>query len=95
MLLPYYFVDIYRSRAAIVTGRKRTRRSSSFLLKEGGKYDRGYFEFIGRYVIKPVINLVRYLVIEIIIEGIIEGVINGIRKLRDKWRNWRERRYWR
>ncbi|AJH04484.1 hypothetical protein AS86_4553 [Bacillus thuringiensis HD1002] len=48
-------------------------------------------EFIGRYVIKPIISLVRYLVIEIIIEG----VINGIRKLRDKWRNWRERRYWR
>ena len=36
-------------------------------------------EFIGRYVIKPIISLVRYLVIEIIIEGIIEGVINGIR----------------
>jgi len=28
--------------AAIVTGRKRKRRSSSFLLKEGGKYDGGY-----------------------------------------------------
>lgn len=52
-------------------------------------------EFIGRYVIKPIISLVRYLVIEIKNEGIIEGVINGIRKLRDKWRNWRERRYWR
>ena len=33
---------IYTAVGAIVTGRKRTRRSSDFLLKEGGKYDGGY-----------------------------------------------------
>lgn len=49
------------------------------------------FEFILKYVIGPIFRCIRYLVIDIIIEG----VINGIRKLRDKWRKWRERRYWR
>ncbi|PEB80462.1 hypothetical protein CN445_21805 [Bacillus cereus] len=53
------------------------------------------FEFAGKYVINPVIRFVRYLVIDIVIECVIEGVINGIRKLRDrirdKWKNWRER----
>lgn len=53
------------------------------------------FEFLGRYVIKPIIRFVRYLVIDIIIECIIEGVINGIRKLcdkiRNKWEKWRGR----
>ncbi len=53
------------------------------------------FEFILKYVIGPIFRFIRYLVIDIIIECIIEGVINGIRRLRDKWRNWRERRYWR
>ncbi|MCC2460339.1 hypothetical protein [Bacillus mobilis] len=57
------------------------------------------FAFILKYVIGPILRFIRYLVIDIIIECIIEGVINGIRKLRDKisdkWRNWRERRYWR
>ncbi len=52
------------------------------------------FEFILKYVIGPIFRFIRYLVIDII-KCIIEGVINGIRKLRDKWRNWRERRYWR
>ncbi|MBE7122284.1 hypothetical protein [Bacillus cereus] len=59
----------------------------------------GIFEFVGRYVIKPIIRFVSYLVIDIIIECVIEGVIGGIRKLcvkmRDKWKNWRGRRYWR
>ena len=63
--------------------------------EKGGNMMEDILEFIRKYVIKPIISLIRYLVIEIIIEGIIEGVINGIRKLRDKWRNWRERRYWR
>ncbi|EJQ16491.1 hypothetical protein IE3_00614 [Bacillus cereus BAG3X2-1] len=53
------------------------------------------FEFVVRYVIGPIFRFIRYIVIDIIIEG----VINGIRKLRDKicgkWRNRRERRYWR
>ncbi|ASI80202.1 hypothetical protein OCD85_23800 [Bacillus pacificus] len=57
------------------------------------------FEFILKYIIGPIFRFIRYIVIDIIIECIIEGVINGIRKLRDKahdkWRNWRERRYWR
>ncbi|EJS60547.1 hypothetical protein CN941_06280 [Bacillus cereus] len=57
------------------------------------------FEFVVRYVIGPIFRFIRYIVIDIIIECIIEGVINGIRKLRDKicgkWRNRRERRYWR
>lgn len=45
------------------------------------------FEFVGRYMIKPIIRFLRYLVIDIIIECIIEGVINGMRKLRNKIRN--------
>ncbi|MGE6348878.1 hypothetical protein ACQKIY_16410 [Bacillus mycoides] len=57
------------------------------------------FEFVGRYVIKPINRSVRYLLIDIIIECVIESVISGIRKLRDKirdkWKNWRGRRYWR
>ena len=53
------------------------------------------FGFILKYVIGPIFRCIRYLVIDIIIECIIEGVINGIRKLRDKWRKWCERRYWR
>jgi hypothetical protein len=53
------------------------------------------FEFVLKYVIGSIFRCIRYLVINIIMECIIEGVINGIRKLRDKWKNWRERRYWR
>ncbi|RWS42724.1 hypothetical protein EKA14_15605 [Bacillus mycoides] len=45
------------------------------------------FEFVGRYVIKPIIRFVSYRVIDIIIECVIEGVIRGIRKLRDKIRD--------
>jgi hypothetical protein len=81
LLLVYTAVENIKGREVV---------AASFCKKEENMLE-DILEFIGRYVIKPIISLVRYLVIEIIIEGI----INGIRKLRDKWRDWRERRYWR
>lgn len=38
-----------------------------------------------------VMGVIRYIVFEMIVEGIVEG----IRWIRDKWQDWRERRYWR
>lgn len=38
-----------------------------------------------------VMGVIRYIVFEMIVEGIIES----IRWIRDKWQDWRERRYWR
>lgn len=72
--------------AAVVTER-RLRKSSISLCKKERRMMEDIFEFVGRYMIKPIIRFVRYLVIDIIIECIIEGVINGMRKLRNKIRN--------
>ena len=66
---------------SVVTER-RLRKSSISLCKKERRMMEDIFEFVGRYMIKPIIRFVRYLVIDIIIECIIEGVINGMRKLR-------------
>ncbi|EOQ04683.1 hypothetical protein KOY_04858 [Bacillus cereus VDM021] len=38
-----------------------------------------------------VMGVIRYIVFEMIVEGIVES----IKWIRDKWQDWRERRYWR